>query len=104
MRQNQPSPIGVAVDQAGIFDDRLVDFGNLAGHRGVDVARRLGAFDRGAGFAFGDLAGRLGQLDEDDVAERLLRVVGDADRECAVIFQADPFMVAGVTGFSHGNL
>ena len=47
----------------------------------------------------------LGQLDEHDVAERVLGVVGDADPHLAVL-DADPLVVGGVPqvlGDVHGR-
>ena len=46
----------------------------------------------------------LGQVDEHDVTERVLGVVGDADRDLAVL-DADPLVVGGVAevvGDLHG--
>ena len=59
---------------------RVVDGDDLAGDRRVDVGGGLHRFDDGAGLARRQLAADRGQLDEDEVAQRCLRVVGDADR------------------------
>ncbi|TLD44182.1 MAG: hypothetical protein FAZ92_03561 [Accumulibacter sp.] len=92
----QPSPIGVLVDQFGCIGECLIAFDDAARQRRVDVGRRLDRFDDG-GFLFGrEFAPRLGQLDEDEVTEQFLRMIGDADADRAVGFQADPFVAAGV--------
>ena len=77
--------VRVVVDQLGGGVERLVAGDDLAGQRGVDVADRLGRLQLAAGRAGGDRLADLGQRDVDDVAERVLRVVGDADPDGAVV-------------------
>ena len=65
---------------------------DFAAHRAVDVGGRLDGLDDRAGLAGGDATAGLGRLDEHEVAERLLGVVGDADRDGAVGLEARPLV------------
>ena len=78
-----------------VVDDRLVDLHHLAGQRRIDVGGGLDAFHHGAGLAGGDLALQFRQFDEHQVAELLLRVVGDADGGDVAV-QPHPFVFLGV--------
>src|SRR5689334_7667842 len=69
---------------------------DLAGDRGVDVARGLHRLDDADRLALGDLAAGLRRLDEHHVAQLLLRVIGDADAHGAVRFAAHPLVAFGV--------
>src|SRR5690606_30514174 len=50
--------------------------------------------------AGGQLPAYLGQFDENHVAKGVLRMVGDADGDSAIGFQARPLMAGGVTQIS----
>src|SRR3954467_9997903 len=65
---------------------------DLAGDGRVDVARRLHRLDHAHRLALRDLAAGLRRLDEDHVAQLLLRVVGDADAHGAVRLAAHPLV------------
>src|SRR5471032_2688603 len=92
----QPGRVGVGVDRFRRVDDGVVDGDDFAGHRRVDVAGRFHRFHHG-----GVVAGAVGgadfrHFDEDDVAQRVLRELGDADGDGAVGFLTYPFVGGGV--------
>ena len=92
--KNQPSPHRVGVDLGRVGGERLVDLGDLARDRRINLACRLDRFDDRRLLALLDPVADLGQLDIDDVAHLRLGIVGDADHgEIAV--EPDPFMVFG---------
>src|SRR5690606_23459508 len=82
---------GGLVDLAGLVGEGAVDLGHHAGHRCIHVRGRLDRLDHHRRVAPGKLAARLGQFDEDDVAELFLGEIGDADRGDPVD-DLDPFM------------
>ena len=73
----------------------LVDGGNRAGDGRKEVTDRLHALDRAEGCVGGDCVAHLGRVHVDDVAQRVLRVVGDADGADGAI-KLNPFMFAGI--------
>src|SRR5262249_51231673 len=75
---------------------------DLARHRRVDVGSGLHRFDDAHRFARVHLASHRGRLDENDVAQLFLRVVGDADGERGVAFAADPLVRFGVAQLLRG--
>jgi hypothetical protein len=75
----QPGGIGVGIHRFRRIDGGLVGGDHLARHRRVDVRGGLHRFDHGAFLAGLDLAADVRQFEEDDVAQRFLGVVGDAD-------------------------
>ena len=87
--------VGVAVEQFGLVLQRGVHGGDGAGDGGVDVAHRLRAPDLGERVVRSDGGPDLGKFDEHDVSERVLGVVGDADRHGIAVAPA-PLMVRGV--------
>lgn len=89
--------LGNLVDVAGLLLELLVDVGDAAGDRGVDVGGRLDRLDGADGVARLDLAALLGQLHVDDVAQSFGSVLGDANHARLVVGrQVDPLMVFGV--------
>src|SRR5258706_2399530 len=86
----------VLVHALGRGGELAVGRGDLPGYRRVDVGCGLHRFDHADRLARGDLAPGLGRLDEHDVAELLLRMVGDADAHGAVGLAARPFVRGGV--------
>jgi hypothetical protein len=86
----------VAVGERGIGAQRLVDLDDLAADRHVQVGRRLHRLDHAGDVALGEGLADGGQVDEDDVAERVLRMLGDADGGRAGLVEADPLVVGGV--------
>ena len=56
----------------------------VAGDRRIDVGGRLDRFDHRAGLTGGEAAADLGQLDEHQIAQRLLRMIADADLDDAL--------------------
>eukprot|EP01106_Pelomyxa_sp_JSP_P018300 TRINITY_DN823_c0_g1_i2.p1 TRINITY_DN823_c0_g1~~TRINITY_DN823_c0_g1_i2.p1 ORF type:complete len:161 (+),score=66.47 TRINITY_DN823_c0_g1_i2:53-535(+) len=72
--------LGVLVDEGGVALQLRVDLGDFTRHGRVDVANSLDALDdtcRPLGLEGGADGG---ELDENEVAEGVLRVVGDAHR------------------------
>ncbi len=74
---------GLAVDRFGLLGERAVDLGDLAADRRVQLRHRLDRLDRAEHVALGQLPADLRQLEVHDVAELLLRVVGDAHARVA---------------------
>jgi hypothetical protein len=87
--------VGVFVDLLGAVIEGLVDLDDLAADRGVDVRDGLDGLDGAEGVSGVEGGARFGELDEDDVAELILGVVGDADGG-GVVLGADPFVALGV--------
>src|SRR2546423_797778 len=90
----------VGVHQSRLLHNALVHFAHLAADGGIDVGRRLDRFDHSGGAALPKLRAGLRQLDEDKIAELLLRIGGDAHR-CDLALDAQPFVVFGE--FQHGR-
>ena len=76
---SQPSPYGSEVTRLGIVDGGRVDRGDGAADRRVELGDGLGGLHLAAGFAGGDGGPDLGQVDEDQIAERRGGDRGDAD-------------------------
>ena len=72
--KNQPLAQRVAVGQRRVGAQRLVDLDHLAADRHVQVGRGLDRFDDAGDLALPEAAADLGQFDEDDVTQRVLRV------------------------------
>mmetsp|Transcript_4209 Transcript_4209/g.10926 ORF Transcript_4209/g.10926 Transcript_4209/m.10926 type:complete len:206 (-) Transcript_4209:117-734(-) len=85
------------VDQRRLVVERLVDLHDLTRHRRVDVARSLDRLDRAHRVILLDARAHLGQIDEDNVAQLLLRVVGDANG-ADVALNLDPLVVLAELG------
>ena len=77
--QIQPSPYGILVDPLGPLGQRVVHRGDGPGHRCVDLRHRLRRLHLAELSSDLDHAADRGQVDEDDVAQRVLGVVGDTD-------------------------
>src|SRR6185312_16552627 len=92
----QPVAVGVGVDLFGRGDGCLVDRQYDTRHGRVHIGGRLDRLDDRAGFSGLERSADLRQLDEDEVAQRLLRVIGDAGGDRTVRFAADPFVACGV--------
>ena len=93
---------GAAIDQRRIVDQGLVDLDHLACERGVDLARGLHALDHARLVALAEGGADLGQLDEHHVAQLLLGMVGDADRDDVAI-DPHPLVLLGEEGRHQGS-
>jgi hypothetical protein len=87
--------VGVLVDELGLRGEVGVHLQDLARHRREQLGYGLDRLDRPELLARGQGPARLGQLEEDDVAELVLRIVGDAD-PAAVTVDTDPLVILGV--------
>ena len=76
LEPEHPRGVGVAVHRVGAGFDLAVGGDDFARHRGVDVGRGLHRLDHAGDLALGEALADGGQVDEDDVAERVLRVLG----------------------------
>ena len=76
---SQPAPYGSVLISSGSSASVVVAGHHRAGDRRVDLRHALGRLDLAERLAGRDRRARLGQLHVDDVAERVLREVGDAD-------------------------
>ena len=79
------------VDGAGLGLERVVDLGDLAADRRVQVASGLDGLDHAASVARAQVRADLGQLDEREVSQLLLGVVGYAD-DGGVSLDTNPFV------------
>ena len=86
---------GVSLILSGEFLSSSLIGGHGAGDGRIEVADRLHALDGAEGGVGGDRVADLGHVHIDDVAQRVLRVVGDADGADGA-FERDPFMLAGI--------
>jgi hypothetical protein len=85
----------VAIGQRGVGAQGFVDFGDLTGHGHVHVGGGLDGFDH-TGHVFGGKGlAHFGQVDKHHVAQRVLRMVGDAHGGDVAV-NAQPFVVGGV--------
>ena len=105
---NPAVTIRIGVDLFRIVSEVGVDFQHCTSHWRVNIRCRLDRFhDRHlvTGIEFG---AHLGQFDIDQVTERRLRVIRNADGYGAVLFLSKPFMFVRVqdfTGqFAHGSV
>ena len=80
---------------AGRGNQFAVYRGDLAGDGRVNFRHRFHRFNRTERLVFLDLGADLGQLHKYDIAERILREIGDADSGSLAI-QLQPLMLPGV--------
>ena len=96
--------LGVTVHDRRIVSDLAVAVEDFTRNRRIDVRCGLYGFDDGGFLALVQVLAGFGDLREDDVAELLLRMVGDADRR-GVAVDPDPFMLLGeVEAHASGSL
>src|SRR5258708_18380308 len=87
--------MGVRVDLLGRGGEFFVDRGDLAGGGCEQIGDSLNRFDRAECLAGSDVGADFRQFDENDVSQRLLSVIGDADGgRTAIGF--DPLVLFGV--------
>ena len=94
--------VRIAVDQRRVIDDGVVDLGDLAGDRRVQVRDGLGRLDLAAGLPRGHRGADLGQVHVDDVAQGVGGDGGDADGHNVPGLRGNPLVLGGVLQFS-GN-
>ena len=87
----------------GVELDFGIDRHDLAGGRREHVTRRLDALDHGGRIALLQRLADRRRLGKDNVAELLLRIVGDADDAFAAL-DADIFVVLAVADLRHHAL
>ena len=88
--------VRLGVDQLGLAAERRIAFDDGARDRRVHVGGGLHRFDHGERVAGLERLAGFRHFDEHQVAERALRVVGDADFDVAVGERANPFVRLGV--------
>ena len=89
--------LGHLVDGARLLLEQVVDVGDAARDGRVDVGGALDRLDGADGVAGAHALALLRQLDVDDVAEGLGRVLADADDARLVVGrEVDPLVVLGV--------
>ena len=99
---DDPRAVRVRVDLVGFVFQLLIDRGHLAADGRIEIADGLHAFHRAECGIGGYRVTHLGRVDVDDVAQRVLRVVGDADA-ADVAFDRDPFVFAACSDSSLGR-
>src|SRR5258706_955557 len=96
-----PGPVGILIEQFGLGRQGAVAGDDFPAHRTVDIGGSLDGFDDRAGLAgvYGPAGFR--NLDEHQIADRTLRLVGDADLDRAVrrlaVRRAHPLVALGVS-------
>jgi len=83
------------VDDLGRVGKFFVDFLDDAADGRVDIGDGLDRFHHSESLAGGNLGADLGQFNENDVPQRFLGMVGDANGT-DIIFDQNPFMIFGV--------
>src|SRR5258708_8032186 len=85
---------------------RGIRFDHVSRHGSENFADRLNGFDGAEKFSGGYLFANRGKLDKNNIAEFVLRVIGDSDR-AGFAGHFDPLVVFGVTivaWIHHGSL
>ena len=95
MRKSQPFAVRVLVDDLGLVDGLLVDLEHLAGERRDDVRDGLDRLDLAARLTLTHGRTDFWRLEVDELAERVLRVPGDAERRLVAV-DARPVVLAVV--------
>ena len=90
--EKPPVTFGRGVDQCRFTFERGIAFGHGARHRRIYVRRGLDRFDDGRIAALGHFGPRRWHFDENDIAQLLLRMVGNSDDGGGAV-NVDPFMV-----------
>src|SRR6266852_7285756 len=90
---HQPSgSVRVGIDLLRRVLQLAVGFDHFTGDWSVNVADSFYGFDRAQGFSRGDLRAGFRKLDENDVAQFMLRGISDADG-CHVALRINPFVL-----------
>src|SRR4051812_3406916 len=92
LHHDHPAGVRIRVDDLGFVLEAGVHLDYFAGYRGIQLRHRLHRLDGSERLPRLQLRADAGQLHVHDVAELLLRVVGDADL-AAVAFELDPLVV-----------
>src|SRR5882672_8963983 len=87
--------VRIRVQGFGSAGQRGIGFRDFAGYRGENLADRLDRFHRAEHLSGRDLRADRWHFHEDDVAQFMLRVVGDPDRASAA-GDFDPLVFLGV--------
>ena len=99
--------VAVFVDELRATRQRLVDLDHRTSHGRVDIARRLDRLDDGACTTDVERRADLRHIDENEIAEGMLSVIGDADFNAAIRQRAGPFVGFGVAqigeNLAHGG-
>src|SRR5688572_1744906 len=85
----------LAVHVIGTILQRCVDFGDLATDRREQLRHRLDGFNRAEHLAGGHGRSDVRQLHVNDIAELLLREIGNAD-DARIAINANPLVLFGV--------
>src|SRR2546425_542427 len=89
-----PLAVGIAVYECRVSLERLVCFYNGTTDGRIQLRHRLDGLDRPEDVVLLERGRRFGQLDEHDVSQFPLRVVGDADfHDLRIITLAHPLVV-----------
>src|SRR5216110_2995135 len=89
--------VGIAVHERRILLEGFVCFHNSAGDWGVELGHRFDCFDGPEDVVLLECGGCFGQLDEDDVAQLALRIVGNAHfHDLRVGAFAYPLVIPGI--------
>jgi len=90
-----PAAVGILIDRLGRGRQLAVHFGDLARHGREEIGDGLDRLHDAEGLALAHLGADLGQLDEHDVAELLLRERRDPNADARALLLR-PFMIASV--------
>ena len=86
----------ILVDRLGRVSNGAVNFGNGAGNRCVHIGSSLDRLNNDGFLMGGQGLADLRQVDENEITEQVLRMIGDADGDRAIGFSADPLVALGV--------
>jgi len=94
---DQPArAVRIGVNGFGLVPQYRIRFHDIAARRSIDFADGFHGFDGAKNLPGSDFRPSRGQLDEHDIAQFVLRVIGDADR-CDIALHFNPFVLFGVT-------
>ena len=104
LESKKPSGVRILVDVLPVVHERVIGRDHFARDRGVDVAGRLDGLDNRCSVACRKHSADFWKLDEHDIAQLILREVGDTDAHRAIRLGAHPLVrlrIAQIAGNLH---
>lgn len=97
--------LGILVDSLGLVFQECVSLHDLSAHGREHIRGRLDGLHGPNGLASADFRVRSGELDKDDIAQRVSSVVRDSNLGCMARTKAAKLVVSSLPheGFRHGN-
>ncbi len=88
------------IEQIRLIDQRLIDLNHLAGHRAFHLARRFHGLNHRGLITDCDLTANLRQLDENNIAQRILGKIRNSDSANRTL-DTNPLMI--ISKLQHKN-